>query len=142
MKKLIKNGLPLADKFLVEKYVQDIVPGDMVLIHDDHFIDTNFFRIVTVPKEGISITLAGNIVVEGIHTANIRTISEAKFSRHYFFGIIKIDSNERDTFIDDFFENIFNDSFISHFFTNTNGKLTVLQNKEELVKKFNEIRKK
>lgn len=138
MKNIVKNCLPLAKNFLVEKYAHDIEPGDMILIHNEDFIGTNIFEIVTVPKGGVSITQAGCIVVEGLHTANLRTVLESIFSRHMFFGLLNFDSNEHDNFIDFFSECIFKNTFISHLFKNPNGKLMVLQNKEELVKKLKE----
>lgn len=129
--KIIENkySFPKAEDHIFDVLIEEIVPGDKVIIHAERFENSNFWKTVTVPDTGLILTNSGNVVIEGEHTINFKTEWLPKKTLKYFFGLISRDSAEEEKFITFFAQGKFKDELISHLLKpNMEGKLQVLKN--------------
>jgi hypothetical protein len=99
MKVINKIALPRVCDYIFGIPVEEIVPGDKLIINYEHLLNTSYWKVVTVPSSGIIITKSGKVLIEGDHTENFRIDWLPKSFNKYFFGLISFDSSETENFI-------------------------------------------
>lgn len=125
--------LPRVSNHLFNIPIEEIAPGDKLIIYYENEEISNYWKVITVPDSGLIITKSGNVVIEGEHTENFRTEWLPIFSDKYFWGLISFDSLEKEIFIGFFSQGKFEDDFISHLLIpDKEGRITVLKNVDEL----------
>ena len=129
MKVINKITLPRANDHIFYIPIEEIVPGDKLIIYDEHLQHSSYWKVVTVPDNGIIITKTGKVLIEGEHTENFRMDWLPKYFNKYFWGLIYFDSWDKEKFIGLFAQGKFEDDFISHLLNpDEEGKVMVLKN--------------
>ncbi len=133
MKVVNTYTLPRVDNHIFHIPIEEVFPSDKLIIYDEHLQNSSYWKIVTVPSSGLIITKAGNVLIEGEHTENLRIDWLPKFSNKYFWGLISFDSWDTENFIGFFSQGKFKDNFISHLLKpDKEGRIMVLKNVDKL----------
>jgi hypothetical protein len=80
MKVVNKHTLPRVDDHIFHVPIEEILPGDKLIIHDETLLDSSFWKVVTVPVGGVVISKSRNVLIEGKHTESFRMEWLPKFS--------------------------------------------------------------